>query len=282
MEQNQKQGQSWRHLPMKSTICSVLFIWMLVFWLNLIQMIQHVIKSQCLMSGAGVRMARQKSCQKAWLIYDKTNALSSGISTECVWVNYDLKGSKFTYCLYLECNSSVVYIQSSQKKAPIIVTKAWITSTVRAYLLCFPDGWRHVFKVIRLFVNIVGWRGNVSITTFNLNTCRSIFIPGAPFFDLWLHRIRCLESNEATRNHNRFPKISLLCICNIYYIIYIYILSKGHICSLKHSALNFAGGCFLNTMLTCFGTDCEKSTVVGRVIWSPLSLRPLPLLHVIM
>lgn len=29
--------------------------------------------------------------------------------------------------------------------------------------------------------------------------------------------------------------------------------------------------------ITCLGTD-EKSTVVGKVIWSPLSFRPLPVL----
>lgn len=54
------------------------------------------------------------------------------------------------------------------------------------YLLCFPDGGRHVFEVVWLFVNLVGRRGNVSVATFNLNTRRSLFIPRAPFFNLWL------------------------------------------------------------------------------------------------
>lgn len=57
------------------------------------------------------------------------------------------------------------------------------------YLLCFPDGGSHVFEVVRLFIDIVGWRGNVSVATFNLNTCRSLFIPRAPFFNLWLRRL---------------------------------------------------------------------------------------------
>lgn len=54
------------------------------------------------------------------------------------------------------------------------------------YLLCFPDGGSHVFEVVWLFVNLVGQRGNVSVATFNLNTRRSLFIPRAPFFNLWL------------------------------------------------------------------------------------------------
>lgn len=37
-----------------------------------------------------------------------------------------------------------------------------------------------------------------------------------------------------------------------------------HVGSFKQSTMNFVGS--LNVTLTCFGTDGEKSTVVGRVI----------------
>lgn len=63
-----------------------------------------------------------------------------------------------------------------------------VCSEPALYLLRLPDGGSHVFKIIRLFVCIVGRRGHVSISTFDLNTRRSFFIPWAPLFDFWLFR----------------------------------------------------------------------------------------------
>lgn len=57
-----------------------------------------------------------------------------------------------------------------------------------AYFLCFPDGGSHVFEVVWfLFLARLWW--HVAITALDLDTCGTIFIPRAPFFNLCLHRV---------------------------------------------------------------------------------------------
>lgn len=120
----------------------------------------------------------------------------------------------------------------------------------RTNLLCLPDGGGHVFKVVRLFFFLIGWRGDGTVATFDLNTCGSIFVPGAPVFNLWLcNKVRCgVETSNKVRYRVETSTLSAIFVFT------------------------------MDTRLTCFCKEEEKSTVVGRVIWSPLSLRPLPLL----